>query len=102
MDTHDRSMRHLTNRLHARERAYMTSNVLSKVLTTLTIVLAALIAPLAWLTKKPAVPAFLGTAIVIFEGIQLIFRFNDDLVHQRMQVEKQRLRAMRDTSKPAS
>ncbi|MCB2200801.1 hypothetical protein KQI63_15455 [bacterium] len=101
MDTYDRSMRHLSNRLQAPERAYMTSNIFSKLLSTLSIVLAALIAPLAWLTRKPVVPAFLGTAIVIIEGIQLVFRFNDDLALRRLAREKARLRAMRDTSPPS-
>lgn len=95
-------MRHLSTQLGASERAYVTSNVFSKVLTTMTLVLAALIAPLSWLTRKPIVPAFLGTAIVILEGVQLVFRFNDELVMQRIQREKQRLRAMRDTSRPSS
>lgn len=101
MDTYDRSMRHLSSRLQAPERAYMTSNIFSKLLSTLTIVLAALVAPLAWLTKKPVVPAFLGTAIVIIEGIQLVFRFNDDLALRRLAREKARLRSMRDTSPPS-
>ena len=98
MDIHDRSMSHLSGRLTAESRYMNSSNVLYKVLTTLTLVLAALIAPLAWLTRKPVVPAFLGTAIVIVEGIQLIFRFNDDHVMNRIQQEKARLRALRDRS----
>lgn len=101
MDIHDRSMRNLAGRFPGSSRIWGASTVLYKVLTTLTLVLAALVAPLAWLTKKPVVPAFLGTAIVIIEGVQLIFRFHDDWTLYRIREEKMRLRAMRDVSKPA-
>jgi hypothetical protein len=55
----------------------MVGLVFFRILKSASLVLAALIAPLAYLTKKPTVPAMLGTAIVVLEMLQLLFHFHD-------------------------
>jgi len=55
------------------------SLVFYRILKTTTLILAASIAPLAYLTRKPTVPAILGSAILVIEALQLIFHFRDDV-----------------------
>jgi len=88
MDVVDKSMTNLAAQLRREKRKSTTGAVFYTILKCLTILLAALIAPMALLTKKPIVPAMMGTAIVIIEGLQLVFRFHDQWLLSRPRVEE--------------
>jgi len=88
MDVVDKSMTNLAAQLRREKRKSVTGATFYTILKSLTILIAALIAPVAFITKKPTVPAIMGTAIVIIEGLQLIFRFHDQWLLSRPRIEE--------------
>lgn len=74
--------------------------VFYRILKITSMILAALIAPLAYLTKKPTVPAMLATAIVVLEMLQLVLHLDYDgweIVPQRRKPVR---RVTRDRTRP--
>lgn len=91
MDGQEMALNNIANRLKRLEQASITGGVFYKILKSLTIVIAAMIAPLAYLTRKPLIPAVLGSVIVIAEALQLVFRFHEDWMLRRIRSEQQQL-----------
>ncbi len=85
-ESREQDLREMAWGLGQQRRRPTVNSVFYKLVKSLSMILAALLAPLAFLTKKPVVVAFIGVALVVLESLLLIFRFEEEMYRERWQI----------------
>lgn len=82
-ETREQDIREMAWGLGQQRRRPSVNSVFYKLIKSVSMLLAALIAPLAFLTRKPVVVAFIGVALVVLESLLFIFRFEEEMHRER-------------------